>query len=122
MPLRYRAAATAPLALRANANRPSGAPAGAGMVPNLELWRGSNKQTPLPVLRSEKLSRLFEEARWSRSGALGSLARDDEAGLIRGYDGLGAVAQVELGEDAPDVRLRCLGRDDQHRADLGIRQ
>jgi hypothetical protein len=28
----------------------------------------------------------------SRSGALGSLARDDEAGLVGGYDGLGAVA------------------------------
>jgi hypothetical protein len=35
---------------------------------------------------------------------------------------LGAVAEVEFAEDPPDVRFRRLWRDDQRRADFGVRQ
>jgi hypothetical protein len=37
------------------------------------------------------------------------LAGTDEAGLVREHDGVDAIAQIELGEDAVDVRLLGFG-------------
>src|SRR5262252_10905282 len=46
----------------------------------------------------------------------------DQAGFVGEDDGLGAVAEVELGQDPADVGLGGLLGDDQRVADLGIGQ
>ena len=47
-------------------------------------------------------------------------ARLDEAGLVGEDDGLGAVVEVELGEDACDVGFDGGFADDEFAGDLGV--
>ena len=47
-------------------------------------------------------------------------AGGDEAGFVAEDDGLGAVAEVEFGQDAADMGLGGLFGDDQCVADLGV--
>src|ERR1700728_3356864 len=49
-------------------------------------------------------------------------ARCDEAAFVGQHDGLVAVAEVQLGEDAADVGLGGLFGDDQGAADVGVGQ
>jgi hypothetical protein len=51
-----------------------------------------------------------------------ALARGDQTALVGGHHHLGAVAEVELGEDPPDVGLDRLLGDDQVAGDLGVGQ
>ena len=46
----------------------------------------------------------------------------DEASLVGEHDGLGAVVEVELGEDACDVRLDGGVADDEFAGDVGVRE
>jgi hypothetical protein len=48
------------------------------------------------------------------------LAGTDEAGLVRDHDGVDAIAQVELGQDAVDVRLDGRFSEDESRGDLAV--
>ena len=50
------------------------------------------------------------------------LSRKDQPGLVGEHDGLHAVAQVELAEDATHVRLRGGLGDEQRLSDLGVGQ
>ena len=52
----------------------------------------------------------------------GGGSRFDEPALVGEDDGLDAVAQVELGEDAGDVRLHRRLADEQLGGDLGVGQ
>jgi hypothetical protein len=49
-------------------------------------------------------------------------SRHDEAGFVGEHDGLGAVTEVQLGQDAADVGFGSLPGDEQGVADLGIGQ
>ncbi len=51
-----------------------------------------------------------------------SSAWGDKSGLVGADDGLGAVAGVELGENAGDVGLDGLVADDELSGDLGVRE
>ena len=56
------------------------------------------------------------------SGALGLAAIGFGAGTANADDGLDAIAEAELCEDAVDVGLDRRGREVQLRADLGVGQ
>ena len=51
-----------------------------------------------------------------------ALARGDQAALVGGHHDLGAVAEVELGEDPADVGLDRLLRQHQRVGDLAVGQ
>ena len=50
----------------------------------------------------------------------GSGVGADQPGAVGVDDGLHAVAQAELGEDAGDVGFDCLVAEEQFRGDLGV--
>jgi hypothetical protein len=56
------------------------------------------------------------------SRSLPPASRFDEAGLVREDDGLDAVAQVELAEDARHVRFHGRRADDELGRDLRVRE
>ncbi len=59
-------------------------------------------------------------ARRGLSGLDGSFTWLDESGFVGEDDGLGAVVEVELGEDACDVRFDGGVADDEFAGDLGV--
>src|SRR3954454_24505273 len=57
---------------------------------------------------------------WLRSAAPVDLSGPNEAGLVRGDDGLHAVAQVKFGQDMPEVGLHRGLAEEQLGGDLGV--